>query len=306
MKMEEENTSNVTCIRAPRDKDHPYFMTARNVAQDLSLSLDERGMLWYILSLPSDWISHPMHLGKMNGIKSKEKIYGMFRKLMKAGYCERINHRLNGKNHSTTYKFYEEKQQRLIDLHKEEEEKEVYFLENRNQDFLVPVLQESAKQDITEYISSTKKKKKKREHCSGIEFDHETQQFINISEADKSEWLKLYPGVDIDRELIRMRQWLIDPKNPERDGHRTFITRWLDKAFEDFKKKSKRASPEIPQQTDYVPRYDSSMAYSILHEDGIEEYVDYLKSLNDQKYYQNYQKGIYETNYIEYAKEKGL
>jgi hypothetical protein len=133
------------------------------------------------------------------------------------------------------------------------------------------------------------KKKKKREHCSGIEFDHESQQFINISEADKSEWLKLYPGVDIDRELIRMRQWLIDPKNPERDGHRTFITRWLDKSFEDSKKKPKKQeSPPKDEFKNIIP-YHSAIA-ARYKEKGEEEYVRYLQNVTDQSHYQNYLK----------------
>lgn len=167
------------------------------------------------------------------------------------------------------------------------------FSISRNREMDLP---ESGNQDpeigtpIPDSNTYLKKKKKKREILSGIEFDHESQQFINISEDDKSEWLKLYPGVDIDRELIRMRQWLIDPKNPERDGHRTFITRWLDKAFEDAKKKPKKPNAVSPSQenSDNIP-YHSAIAASY-RDKSEEEYVDYLKRVTDQSHYQNHVK----------------
>ena len=36
-----------------------------------------------------------------------------------------------------------------------------------------------------------------------------------------------------------MRQWLINPENPERDGNRTFITNWLSRAYKDSLKTPK-------------------------------------------------------------------
>lgn len=298
----------ITCIRAPIDNDDPYLRVARATAQDVQMSIDARGLLLYILSLPSDWVAHPKHLAKVNFI-GRDKVYKIFNTLMEFGYCEKIEVRdSKGRHESVTYMFYEKKQQRLIDLYKEKcisLKREIAdkacnpFPENPDTDN-----PDTENKDTTYNISLEKKKKKKRNLSPGIEFDHESQQFINISEADKSEWATLYPGVDIERELVRMRQWLIDPKNPERDGHRTFITRWLDKAFEDSKKKP-RKSTSTTQDAPEGLQYNGSIAYSILHEEGIDEYVNYLKDVSDKKYYKNYQKGNYENYYIEYTKQKG-
>lgn len=300
------DTNAIRCVRAPRDSQHPYFMTARAVAQDTNLSLDERGLLWYILSLPDDWVAHPMQLGKVNGIKSKEKIYGIFKRLMKAGYCERKDLRKNGRHDTTIYMFYEDKQQRIIDLYKDKpEEKQL----PKKQD---PEKQDPEKQDITEYTLDKKKKKKKRNaSLPSIEFNYETNQFDNIQDSDKSDWAKLYEGVNIDLELGKMRQWLMDPNNPERDGNRTFITNWLSRAQKESAKTKRKPVPTSPEPTvkpnangSIIP-YNSSIAYSILHRNGVESYIDYLQGVSDQKYYNNFLNNKYEQNYIDFLEEQG-
>ena len=45
-----------TIIRAPRSAEHPYFACRRAPAQDEALSWEARGVLWYLLSKPDDWI----------------------------------------------------------------------------------------------------------------------------------------------------------------------------------------------------------------------------------------------------------
>lgn len=304
----DNKNSSVRCVRAPRDSQHPYFMTARAVAQDTDLSLDERGLLWYILSLPDDWVAHPLQLGKANGVKSKEKIYKLFKSLMKAGYCERKNIRKEGRHDATVYMFYEDKQQRLIDLYKDTPKSDPSFLKNRNQKIQVPEKQDPVKQDITDNTLPTEKKKKKSAALPIIEFNYETLQFENIQESDILSWLDLYPGVDVKRELGLMRQWLMAPENPERQGGRSFISNWLSKAFKEVKRVPKKPKVEQPPANpsgNDIP-YNSSIAYSILRRDGIESYVDYLKAVNEKKYYNNYLKGQYEQNYIDYVTEKGI
>lgn len=306
--------SSTTCMRAPRDSQHPYFMTARAVAQDTELSLDERGLLWYILSLPDDWVSHPRQLGKVNGIKGKEKIYRIFKSLMKAGYCERKNIRQNGRHHSTIYLFYEVKQQRLIDLYKEDTEKTDQVTELQESGFPVPVFPHPQKPDITNNICSTKekKKKKRRASLSSIEFDYESRHFVNIQDSDKADWASLFPGVNVDLELGKMRQWLLDDKNPERDGNRTFIMNWLSRAQKQNSKTSpktspKTESPKAPKASDNPPAvsrtpYNAGIAYSILRRDGLEKYLSYLKKVGGN-YYENFEKGSYEDHYLQYLEE---
>lgn len=288
MSTKEYEASNVTCIRAPRDKEHPYFMIARAVAQDLSIPLEARGLLLYIFSLPSDWVSHPLHLGKLNGIKNKETIYKYFKILMRSGYCERINQRENGRHKSTSYKFYEEKQLRLIELYKEEKMESSSLPENRNQESEDSEKQQSVKPDTTDNTLHTEKKKKKKSaSLPSISFDYETSDFVNISDQDKSDWQALFPGIDIPRQLLLARQWLLDPDKPERDGNRSFITGWLSRAYNDSLKTPKQSKspktsadkPKVVDNQDDTQRYwfDSSIAKMVVETYGKEELLDYLR-----------------------------
>ncbi len=101
-----------------------------------------------------------------------------------------------------------------------------------------------------------------------------------------------------------MRQWLIDPKNPDRDGNRTFITNWLQKALDALKKTPKKVVP-IPASDDPYPGvpYNPSIAYVILSRDGKDEYLEYLKAVSEKKYYNNFLKGVYESYYVSYLEE---
>ena len=206
MSTKDYQNAQITCVRAPRDKEHPYLMIQRSIAQDLSLPLEIRGLLIYILSLPSDWVTHPVALGKLNGIKNKETIYKYFKILMKSGHCERINNRENGRHKSTTYMFYEEKQQRLIDLYNSDnsessEKPKNRILEFQESEKQVPEKQESEKPYTTDKILNTDKKERKKERKKPaallISFDYETSQFFNISDSDKLDWQEVFPGVDI-------------------------------------------------------------------------------------------------------------
>jgi hypothetical protein len=249
-----------------------------------------------------------MQLGKVNGIKSKSKVYGLFKSLMQSGYCERKDIRKDGRHETTIYMFYEDKQQRLIELYKDKPEEE-QVPKKQEAEIQVPEKQDPVKQDTTDNISiQERKKKKKRASLPSIEFDYEFNQFANIQDSDKSDWASLYPGVNIDLELGKMRQWLMDPKNPERDGNRTFITNWLSRAAKEVAKTPRKPkveeAPSNPSGND-IP-YNSSIAYSILHRDGEAAYVDYLKAVNEQKYFNNYLDGKYEQNYIDYVSEKGI
>lgn len=139
----------------------------------------------------------------------------------------------------------------------------------------------------------TKKKKKKIAPRPGIEFDRETQQFVNISESDKADWVKHYSGVDVDRELFQMRQWLLDPANPPRDGNRTFITSWLKKSFENPKKKpqkpkSQETQPDDDQDGRPIIHYDSDIARFRLEQKGEEGLINYLNKVSDPKHLADY------------------
>ena len=74
-----------TIIRAPRDKDNPYFAYRRKTAQDLRLSFESRGVLAYLLSKPGDWkISVPDLMRE--GHCGRDRVLRILKELEGAGY----------------------------------------------------------------------------------------------------------------------------------------------------------------------------------------------------------------------------
>lgn len=74
-----------TIIRAPRSAERPYFITSRAAAQDDRLSLQARGMLWYLLSKPDDWEVKIDDLMKA-GSCGRNRVYAILKELREYGY----------------------------------------------------------------------------------------------------------------------------------------------------------------------------------------------------------------------------
>lgn len=74
-------------IRSPRGSDSPYFATARRAAQDMTLTYEARGMLWYLLSKPDNWETRVGDL--MKPYARKDKTYNILRELREHGYITR-------------------------------------------------------------------------------------------------------------------------------------------------------------------------------------------------------------------------
>ncbi len=83
-------SSQPTIIRAPRSAEHPYFACRRAPAQDEALSWEARGVLWYLLSKPDDWIILESDLmrGGEHGC-GRDKVRRILRELESAGYLQR-------------------------------------------------------------------------------------------------------------------------------------------------------------------------------------------------------------------------
>lgn len=93
--------------RAIHDRDNPYMMMMRDVAQDERLSYDARGMLSYILSKPKDWVV------KVDDLRTekagRDKVRGILKEMSEFGYAvlpERIQSP-DGKWGWTAYEIYE-------------------------------------------------------------------------------------------------------------------------------------------------------------------------------------------------------
>lgn len=74
----------MSVIRTTHDKDHPYVMTARGVAQNKAVSYEALGMLNYLLSKPDDWKVDPEDLTRTNC--GRDKVYKLLKELKEAGH----------------------------------------------------------------------------------------------------------------------------------------------------------------------------------------------------------------------------
>lgn len=76
-----------TIIRTPKNSDRPFFSTARVTAQDSKLSFEARGVLWYLLSKPDDWIVQVSDVMREGGL-GRDKAKRLLKELRDAGYIE--------------------------------------------------------------------------------------------------------------------------------------------------------------------------------------------------------------------------
>lgn len=92
--------------RSAHDAENHYFMSSRRTAQDKSLTYEARGLLFYLLSKPSDWVIQIKDL-QCEGA-GRDKVYGILRELTKRNYMSREFIRDQGKIGGIEYIAYEE------------------------------------------------------------------------------------------------------------------------------------------------------------------------------------------------------
>ena len=110
-----------TIIRVEHTKDKPYVLVSRQMIKDLSMDMQSKGFLVFLLSKPDNWKVRPKQLA--TEIKeSAATVYRILNKLIKAGYVHRelIRAQLSNGQFKTAsiYCVFEEKDERQewIDL----------------------------------------------------------------------------------------------------------------------------------------------------------------------------------------------
>lgn len=69
---------------------------------------------------------------------------------------------------------------------------------------------------------------------NSVYFDRNSLEFIGLHDIHMSNLKTMYPGVDIDSELIKMSNWLQSPKGNKRIGNMAFILNWFNKIKNPF------------------------------------------------------------------------
>jgi hypothetical protein len=92
--------------RCPHDKQNPYVMISRDMLQDKMISPKAKGVLCYLLSLPSDWKIFHSQLQKGLNV-GEDYINSAMDELITQGYAERTRERVKGIYQAYKYKIRE-------------------------------------------------------------------------------------------------------------------------------------------------------------------------------------------------------
>lgn len=86
-------------IRTPKDRENPYVMVNKFSIGDPGLTMQAKGLLTYLLSLPNDWEVRPKELVRhfKNG---RDAIYSTINELIDACYLKRVQLRKSGNRFS--------------------------------------------------------------------------------------------------------------------------------------------------------------------------------------------------------------
>jgi len=83
-------------------------------------------------------------------------------------------------------------------------------------------LSEDSQNYLEDNKNTAKYKPKKK-----IEFDYKSQEWKGITEEDRKTWKKINPNCNIEVELLKMAQWLLDNPKRRKKRYRSFITNWV-------------------------------------------------------------------------------
>lgn len=98
-----------------------------------------------------------------------------------------------------------------------------------------PPVQKSAPSLYIENIEENKEKSiaqnaPRSRAAPSISFSSQSQSFEGIEAKDTQSWKDAYPLVDVQRELVRMKEWILsNPSRSKKTLWRKFITGWLQK-----------------------------------------------------------------------------
>lgn len=92
--------------RCPHDKENPYVMVSREMAQDPTISPKAKGVLLYLLSLPHDWKIYHSQLQQGLNV-GEDYVNSSLDELIEAGYVDRTRERIKGIYQPYKYKIRE-------------------------------------------------------------------------------------------------------------------------------------------------------------------------------------------------------
>lgn len=122
--------------------------------------------------------------------------------------------------------------------------------------------------DISKEDISSGSSERSRPHASkvsGIVFSKEEFNFKGILEEDRESWKVAYPGVDLDKELARMVEWIkSNPTKSNKRHWRKFITTWLGKSSDTIaQQEARKGASESFSETDQNAKINTTKFYEL-------------------------------------------
>jgi len=228
-------------IRSKHDKENPYVMISKALLRDQNLSIEGKGLLCYLLSLPDNWKVHPRKMASELGI-NKDTIYNLLNHLIDLGYCRRHQKKDGTRFSIIQYEFSESPIFKKClpcpgfpDTEvPDPENPDTYRIKNiqntDNKDILTPACADVKKSDP---MPSAKKKREKPD-IPKVPDKIQRRDFVKTSEEEHKKLHEKYGPAKTEKYYDALNDWKAskaeaDPKaiNNHSDYYR--ITKWVAK-----------------------------------------------------------------------------
>lgn len=268
----ENNLNSSTFERCPHDKENPYVMINRDLTRNADISFQARGFLFYLLSNKEGWVINRSYIIQTQKI-GKDKLKSLVDELILEGHIshERFNdakgHRRSKYLVSEYPRYKEENAKKQKDESKEENPraenppKETPHKVNPSTKKEQQEKNLSSKEDINKEEESNARSKSSLATPSSIQFNKKLKILENIS----IEQMKvLYPNTDIELEIKKMQQWLIDNPKKQKKNYDRFVANWISSAERDASKSKAKPASNQDKNSLFVEecRQDSPEAFS--------------------------------------------
>src|SRR5690606_10621684 len=228
-------TERATIRRSPHNREHPYSIISNNLINDMELPLAEKAALIYLLSKPSDWVTHPMQLAETFRI-GRDKIYSILKNLIRLGYCKAIKEKNAKKQYiSVTYLFSEERQFQENIPHTEKPYTEKPDLENTDITNTDLRLSTESTNTLVESDDSHVKPRSSVRLVPKIIFNWDKKKFEGIEQSDLDRWKEQFPKISVP-EILGLAEATIGSQ-PSRYRKRKQIEKTI---IEFFKRQSEK------------------------------------------------------------------
>lgn len=282
-------------VRAPRPQGNFYLLDKR-ISEDKRLSWAARGLLVFLLGKPDYWqvsvaalVAETSESGARTG---RDGVYALLKELMHAGYLQRDQARAeDGRMGQAHYVVSEVPAPRTaepdaapltaqpytvdptqVSIEKkqglkgggERAREDADPADQPELDGLEPAEPTADPADPAEPVDPAKPKKpRKTPSTKGkpmpIEFNLQTLTFTGPMDEHRERWERVFPGVNVEAELVRAAAWVADKPSHAKQNYLRFLTNWMSRAHLNTPA-MRRGESHVPAPASYRDRRESRVA----------------------------------------------